>query len=72
MMILFWNVRGLNSLPKKALLWRYFEKFNMHIVLIQEIKIDFEQGVQNLSLFQQERGIVSYPAMGALGGLALK
>ena len=70
MKITTWNARGLNAPSKKCLLKHNLTLFNSDILLLQETKLNKEEGLkinQKLgkwtSVFQQSQG--------ALGGLGI-
>ena len=71
MIILSWNVRGLNNIPRKKAIHNLVVDHNPYIFYIQETKLSVESMVRFSSSIWSWGQCQCVVAMGSVGGLAI-
>ena len=71
MIILSWNVRGLNSIPRQKAIQNLVVDHNPYVLCIQETKLSVESMVQYASSIWSRGQCQCVGAIGSAGGLAI-
>lgn len=71
MIVTSWNIRGLNSKGTQRYLKGRVKKDKPSIILIQEMKMDYQQLKQIMKRMRPEYEVMAQDAVGSAGGLAI-
>ena len=71
MIVLSWNMRGINSRLKKGYLQEILKVERPHVVLLQETKVSGEILEETLMFLKPKYEVVSSDARGSVGGISI-